>query len=119
MCFAPRYMNGAMAAPLMLSTNVASWSDTPWACASAGSHRTVAAVRAAVRAVVSAPAMRRRFRSEPRPVSLHVIGRVASFARFVERLARRKQRILVALDRRGPRNQARVDHVLGKLLPAL
>ena len=65
--------------------------------------------------MVSSPMTCRR----PLSTSVHVIGRVAPLARFVQRLARREQGLLVALDRRVPRDEAGVNHVLGKLLPPL
>src|SRR5688500_7900980 len=105
MCFAPRYMNGPMAAPLMLSTKVASLSETPWARASAGSSRAASAAS--------------RVRARVRDRLFDAIGLVTGIAGIVQRLARGEHALLVVRRGRLFRDEARVDHVLRVLPPGV
>src|SRR6478735_6425834 len=95
MCLAPRYRNGPIAAPLMLSTKVASLRDTP--CASAKPVTTKIAASPSTATMSAFQLGRVRPSGRPRSFDRDFIIAMTAVTGIVERLARGEQRFDVFL----------------------
>src|SRR5690348_9038693 len=103
MCFAPRYMSGPIAAPLMPWRNSASDPDTPCASPFVPINNTSASESAITPSEPARPRLRGRL------LRAAVLG-VAGVTRFIDGLFRRKDVLGVPGFGRDKRLPSRVDH---------